>query len=113
MPEPVVAKGPIPYIDIVVAGLGQINIAVPIVVAGVTALFEIWKRTRPPDDTFETWLTTHPAGTLAEWQGEQFIRFVTVLRTEAISSIAEGEAFIASQGYTRDAFGNLIPPPGK
>ena len=112
MPEPT-TKGPIPYIDLIVAGLGQVNVAVPVIVAGVSALYAIWKRTRPADDTFETWLTTHPASTLAEWQAEQFFKFVTVLRNEAIASIAEGEAFIAAQGYTRDAFGNLVPPPGQ
>jgi len=105
--------GPIPYIDLIVAGLGQVNVAVPVIVAGVSALFAIWKQTRPPADTFETWLTTHPTGTLAEWQAEQFFKFVTALRTEAITSMAEGEAYIAAQGYTRDAFGNLVPPAGQ
>jgi hypothetical protein len=115
MPEPITvnAKGPIPYIDLIVAGLGQVNVAVPVIVAGVSALFAIWKQTRPPADTFETWLTTHPTGTLAEWQAEQFFKFVTALRTEAITSMAEGEAYIAAQGYTRDAFGNLVPPAGQ
>jgi hypothetical protein len=110
MPETKPGAGPIPYIDIVVAGLGQINVAVPVIVAGVSALYQLWK-SRQSDDTFEAWAVTHPNGTLAEWQAEMFYKFVTTLRTEAGQVIAEGEAWLHEKGYTRDAFGNLIPPP--
>lgn len=111
MPETTPGKGPIPYVDVIVAGLGQINVAVPVIVAGVSALFQLWKRTHASEDTFEAWAASHPTGTLAEWQSEMFYKFVTTLRTEAGQVLAEGDAWLASKGYTRDAFGNLIPPP--
>jgi hypothetical protein len=43
------AAGPIPYIESVITGLGQVSIAVPIVFALAKMIRDLWRRARPTD----------------------------------------------------------------
>jgi len=107
MPTTDTTKGPIPYVDLVIAGLGQVNVAIPLIVMAVQALFSIWKKAQT--DTFEAWQAQNPGGTLAQWQAIMFDKFCDgYLRQEAALGLAENEAWFISHGYRKDETGAWV-----
>ena len=108
MPTTDATKGPIPYVDLIIAGLGQVNVAIPLVAMAVSALFTIWKKTQT--DTFEAWQAQNPGGSLVQWQGLMFNQFCDgYLRREAMEGLAENEAWFLGHGYVQTEQGYWVP----
>jgi len=109
MPTTDSTSGPIPYVDLVIAGLGQVNLAIPLIATAIMTLFGIWKKTQA--DTFAAWQAAHPGGTLPDWQTLMFAKFCDgYLRAQATEGLAENEAWFLAHGYTKDESGHWVAP---